>query len=286
MESIIIDKQKKKGFFVTEEYSAIFRLRPDLVFQNGNEIKSFLFRKTNTIPEDFIERYSETTTIADKEIEKYIVFPKKPVKALFDLCVKLNIGLVYMSKGKFTTEKPSNKYSSVELIAEPEPYRMPETHVFLSSDQEIQERKSSKKIIEQINIRYKKAIYPFAVEIDKMTNVMSPEDLKREILEGIKKCEFFLGILNETPSPAVEWEIYRALEEKTFENIVLFVKANVATNKTWEQLIKHIKLRYVMDRKTVWYIPYDDNLDFEEGLRYKIMNLISEIHKKNGATFL
>ncbi len=263
-----------------------FKLRPDLVYKNKSLVRSFLLRKSNFIPDEFIERYSETNLIGENILEKFVAFQKKPLNELVEKCIKKSIGICYISKGKLVFQNPEkievlNAPIEAEVV-----YKMPETHVFFASIQELEERKVGAGIVADINKRYKKGIYATLVEKDTKYNEMTNEKLQEEIIGSINRCEYFLGILTEDPAEAVDLEIRHALATKSFENIFLFVKDNETTKKTWESLLKHIEMRFNIYSRTVWYLEYTDQQDFIGAIYNKIMTLLGKIHARDGAKFL
>lgn len=204
------------NFVIAEELAAQFNFRPDLVLRNENTVRGFIIRKSDAIPFEFIDRFSEHTTIEKCSIEKYIVFANKPDKETIAKCVvEKKIAVCYPYRGNIKTILPQNELAEQIAVAVVPPYEMPHTVVFFSSVEELPERARGKRIIEMISIKYKKAIFANLVERDKMKKTMSASELWKEIFASIDKDEYFLGILAEEFSSGVEGEIQRAMNIKT-----------------------------------------------------------------------
>lgn len=287
LESKIIEYCQEEGFHLEEELAVSFKFRPDIVLKKTTVVRSFLIRKSNTIPIEFIERYSETLSIQEYQVEKYIGFTKKPTSQIVEKCSEYGVGISYISKGKLVLSLAEKKTPLPSLIPKTEvSYKMPEIHVFFASIQELVERSRGAEIIMEINRKYKKAIFATRIEKDNTNNEMTKEKLRNEIIDKINASDYFLAILTETMAEAVDLEVRHALSTKSFENIFLFVKNNTTTKKTWIDLLFHIEKRFEMYERTVWYYEYDDQSDFESELHKKIMVLLGKIHSRDGAKFL
>ena len=276
------------NFVIEEELSAHFKFRPDLLLKNENTVRAFIVRRTNSIPLDFIDRFSEYAEIEGCIIERYIAFTNKPSDAIITKCtIEKRIAVCFPYKGNIETIQPKGGFElqDIPTVSIPE-YEMPHTVIFFSSVEELPERMRGKRITENISARYKKAIFANLVERDKLQKTMTPTELWKEIFASIDKDEYFLGILAEEYSSGVEGEIQRAMNIKSYDNIILLLKNNEQTRIAWRDLLYDIGIRFEARRKTVWYMKYDDIEDFEECLRKEIMELISKKHKENGSTFL
>lgn len=288
LEQRVLAVFRQPDFEETEELSTNFQFRPDIVLKNVTTVRAFIIRKSNKIPLEFIDKFSEETKFENCSTEKFIAFYKKPDDQTISICTKeKQIGVCYLSKKTLVVINPVEKhaaYNRDKLITAP--YEMPTAHIFFSSIEELDERIRGKKIVELINSKYKKPIYAHLIERDKKLQVMTRQLLWREILEGIYNDEFFLGILTEEFAAAVEEEIQAAIKKDQLENIILLVKNNDQTRVAWSALLTDIEIRFHARGRTVWYTKYDDLEDFEETLRKAIMELISKKYKDNGSTFL
>ncbi len=278
---------KSPDFVEAEELAALFNFRPDLLLRNVDTVRAFIIRKSFAIPFEFIDRFSEQTTIENCAIEKYIAFVSKPADDTISKCVvEKRIAICYPYRGQIITILPEGGFATQTTDAILPIYEMPHTIIFFSSIEELPERARGKRIVEMISIKYKKAIFANLVERDKMKKTMSPSALWKEIFAAIDNDEYFLGILAEEFSSGVEGEIQRAMNIKPFDNIILLVKNNEQTRIAWKDLLLDIGIRFESRRKSVWYMKYDDIEDFEESLRKEIMELISKKYKANGTSFL
>lgn len=276
-------------YIVREELAAQFKFRPDILLKNETTVRAFIVRKTHAIPFDFIDRFSEQVNIENCIVERYIAFANKPSDATIQKCItEKRIGVCYPYKGGIHTLLPDGGFAveAIDPIVVVPSYEMPHTVIFFSSVEELPERLKGKRIVELINAKYKKAIFANLVERDKMQKTMTKHELWREIFASIDKDEYFLGILAEEFSSGVEGEIQRAMNIKSYDNIILLVKNNEETRAAWKDLLYDIGIRFEARNKTVWYMKYDDIEDFEESLRKEIMDLISKKYKANGSTFL
>ena len=273
---------------VTEELSAQFKFRPDLLLKNENTVRAFIIRKTHAIPFDFIDRFSENTHVENCVVEKYIAFANKPATATIDKCVsEKRIAICYPHRGKIITVLPKGGFAApVAIVVALPVYEMPHTVIFISSIEEIQERAAGEKIIQRINAKYKKAIFGNRVERDKLQKTMTKQELWKEITKRINDDEYFLGILTEEHSGAVEAEIQIAMNIKEYDKLILLIKDNEQTREAWKDLLFDIHMRIETRGKTAWYTKYDDIDDFEDTLRKEVMELISSKYKENGSTFL
>jgi hypothetical protein len=287
LENNIYELFPPPNFVNAEELSTEFKFRPDIVLRDNSRVIAFIIRKSNSIPIEFIDKYAEITSFPELATEKFIAFPSKPVEEIRTKCLEENnIGICYLNKGKLILEVPKIDVQKRVLVANTPVYEMPSAQIFFSSIEELPERIKGKQIVERINVKYKKPIYPHLIERDKKLRVMTPRELSREIMEGIYNDEYFLGILTEDYAQAVEEEIQTALKKDDLENMILLVKNNDQTRKTWGAILTDIEIRFQSRWRTPWYTKFDDMDDFEETLRKEIMDLISRKYKANGSTFL
>ncbi|WP_148232082.1 DUF4062 domain-containing protein [Maribacter sp. HTCC2170] len=277
------DYYLKNGFDETKNLEGLFKFRPDFVYKKDDHYLGVYTRNSDSINSSILERIAQTYTINGIPSNHIIFFTKTPNSDALVDCGKNNIQVCYFENSKLKF------IGTEELVIENEvqpDYEMPKMSIFISSKQIINERKQAIKIIERINLKYHKPIYPFAVELNKKGKVLTPKELKLEIMNGMDECDYFFGILTEDFSSATELEIQVALKMKKSANIRLYVKDDEETKETWKDLLFEIHMRYKTKGETIWYYPFLDKLDLEDEIRKDVMEIISKKHRDNNSLFL
>ncbi|WP_104733780.1 hypothetical protein [Hanstruepera ponticola] len=279
----LLKTYESKGFEKVIDLEYLFKFRPNFVFKSKEKFIGIYTRTSALINSSVVERIAQTTEIRSLPAKNVIFFPKIPDHNVLLDCSKNRVEVCYLENGVL-------KFVEVEelpiAVVKHVKYIMPKLSVFLSSKQVIDERKSAERIVNVINLKYQQPIYPFAVEKNKKGKVLTPKELKLEIMNGMVDCEYFFGILTEDFSSATELEIQVALKMKKLENIRLYVKDNDQTQQAWKDLLFEIQLKYKIKGKTVWYYPFPDKFDLEEEIRKDIIEILSKKHRDNGSFFL
>lgn len=286
------EKIKAESFLRAQGYTSIkgkfpreFTWQPDLLVKRKGELFAFLLRKTDDIPEVFVQRISKTR-VSKNKTHIGIIFCKKPKNNSVRLVGLYGIGVLYLhGNNLIEISRPrlglGHKVVAKKIEIE-KPKKMPRTDIFISSHQIIKERSIAKKIIDKLRNDHQFPIFAILVEKDSRYPI---DKTKECIKENMAKAEMFVGIIGEQYRPVVSYEVKRAFntEFKSNKNdkILIFIK-NLRVRHAFDtELIKWIE-----KRKTVKYIPYTDERDFDSVFNNALMIKIRKIHKKLGIPFL
>lgn len=279
----LFDFYEGLGFKENDNLSQLFKFRPDFVFESSEKYIGIYTRNSASINTSILERIAQTKTIKKLFSQQVILFNSLPDDNTLLECSQNGVEVCYLEKGILKFIKAEELSIDDEKDIE---YDMPKMSVFVSSKQDIVERKQTIKIINRINLKYQKPIYPFAVEINKRSKVLSKKELRLEIMNGIDDCEYFFGILTEEKSQATENEVLMALKMKNPNKIRLYVKDTKKTKETWKDLLNEIESKYIFKGKTTWYYPFLDLFDLEDEVRKDIIEILSKKHRDNGSFFV
>lgn len=250
---------------------------PELILKNGNELKVFHIREESSkLKETIIQRISQGKKIAGISYEQYFVFPEKPNMTILRTCKLYRIGILYLNgKGQF------------ELYAEPtkvtgrvKKSQIPNTKIFFSSKQDLEERIVGKNVIDIQKEANKIPVFANLVEDDQRydNNIDNILDIINDVMDD---SDFVLCILGEEHRDIVDQEVRRALELYETEEVLIFLKNNKTSKDSWAGLLTHIQANY-----KVKYTEYLDVRDFEIKFTRRLMVVLKELHKKHNVEFL
>jgi hypothetical protein len=276
--SILEKVLNKEGFKPdSTSISNNFSWRPDYIVKRAKEVRAFLFRQTDTVPSSLIERLSSTKTKKTKLFIN-IVFLTKPTSTIVKKLNLHGIGILHFNGIKFLEITKSKNFSSLKEAKKIVVHRkkMMKTEIFISSQQNIRERKTMKNVIKDIHNRDKFPIYPFQAEDDPRFGG-SRNQTKKCIDEGLKNCEWFIGLIAEEWRYWVDYEIKQAIKNCFNDmDITIYVKSTKATEVAWTKLLSWIK------KRNLKYLPYSDITDLKTKLALRILAKIESEHKKLG----
>src|SRR4051812_35399954 len=126
LEEILISEFQNPDFKEDEDIEFLFGFRPDLILKSDNEVKAFVIRRGNSIPEEFIKRFSAVIEIENYSIHRFIAFSSKPDYKLVDTCLNTyNVNVCYLSGETLAIEKPEPNVQEPQILAV-QPYVMPQ----------------------------------------------------------------------------------------------------------------------------------------------------------------
>lgn len=274
---------KSKGYSVIREARPKeLSWGPDLLLKKDKELLAILIRKSDDISEVFVQRIAKTKN-AENKIHSLIIFCKKPKLTSIKTAVLYGVGVYYLHGNQIEEiSKPSHFIAAKpgplkkKIVKEP---KMPRTDIFISSHQVIEERGTSKKIIDELKDTYRFPIFAILVEEDSRYGI---DKTKKCIDRNLQDSELFVCILAEKHRAWVEYEVKKAFKcEFKSEDIFVFVK----NLKTRHQAIKRL-IDWIKSQNTVKYQPYTDKREFETKLRRALMLRIKKIHKKLNIAFM
>ena len=269
---------KKQGF--KRDLTGIqkdFAWKPDVFLTKGSESRAFLIRQTDSVPNILVERMALTRS-RKKRFFINIVFLKDPKPQTKKTLALYGIGIQLMDVGKLVESRKSKNFSASiktkKLVVANK--KMRRTDIFLSSQQEIPEREAARRVINDINRKSRFPVFPFQAEDDDRFGG-SRSQTKRCIDEGLRRCEWFVGILAEECRYWVTYEVKQAIE-KDFKDgdITIYVRTTLETQRAWKTLLGWIK------NKNFKYLPFSDKADLKTKLYRRILSKIERIHRNLG----
>lgn len=256
--------------------------RPDLLVRKNGELFAVLIRKSDDIPESFLQRMA-ITKAKDKKILARILFCKKPKLSGLRMASLYGVGVWYLDGGKLVDEQ-SKKVAplpkmNVQKKRGREQRKMPRLDLFISSHQSILERKIAAEVIKDLRDAHNWPLLPILIENDPK---YSPKRVKKCIKDGMDRAELFVAILAKEYRPIVKDEIKMAF--KTYfkgHQILIFVRDLKDRPILLQRLISWIE-----QQGTVKYLPYFDESDFKTKLNGALMVKIQSICKKKHYIFI
>ena len=263
----------ERGFVVLSKDKTPKKLlwQPDLLFSKNDHIYPVLIKSNNSILPTFLNRIA---TIPSNNIVPINIFAQKPPVTEEKYILSSGVGVGCHSKGRITYLNVREKLPKKVVRRKIKRKKLHVIDIFISSKQEILERKFVEERIEFIR---KVDSFPFnpphLIEYDKFNLT----ELYQHIDDVMENCEWIVIILEENPSEVVEYEINKAIEVFDHDNIFIFVKSTKVCHNIWKkelEKVKHLK------NQSIKYIPYTSNSDLEVRLVKSIRSRISEISKK------
>ena len=269
---------KKRGFKNdTTGIERTFAWKPDLLLAKDNETRAYLLRQTGTIPMSLIERLASTKS-QKRNLFVNVVFLTKPTRDVIKTLMLYGVGIAHLEMGRLVEVAKSKNFLPAKGPKKvvPQHKKMMKTEIFISSKQKIPERNAAWEAIEDIHHTSKFPVYPFKVEDDPRFGG-SPAQTKRCIDEGLKRCDWFVGILSDEWRKWVEYEIRQAIK-KHFdgEDITIYFKSTKKAETSWNRLLKWIK------GKNIKYLPYSQVEDMKTKLIGRVLGKIERVHKRLG----
>lgn len=274
---LLTESYAAQGWTVYDTIPDELTYSPELILKKGNELKIFHVREDSSpVKETIIQRISYAKKIAGKTYEQYLVFPEKPNISTLKSCKIYRLGLMYL-----------NAKNSFEDYAEPikvtgrvKKSQIPNTKIFFSSKQDLEERKVAKNVIDIQKDANKIPVFANMVEDDQRyeNNIDDIIDIINDVMDD---SDFVLCILGEEHRDIVEQEVRRALDLYETEEIFLFLKNNKTSKEAWKNLLAHIH-----GTSKVKYTEYNDVRDFEIKFTRRLMVVLKELHKKHDVEFL
>ncbi|MFP9117397.1 hypothetical protein ACLI08_06405 [Flavobacterium sp. RNTU_13] len=274
----LIDKQyTPDDYIVLDVMPEELTYVPKLIKKKDNDLKIFHIREdSNVIKESIIQRIASAKKIPGISYEQYLVFNEKPSMSILKSCRLYRIGIYY-----------KNLKGELELYAEPakitgrkKKSQIPNTKIFFSSKQDLEERAIGKKIIDVQKDANKIPVFANLVEDDQRYD-NTTENLIDIINDVMDDSDFVVCILAEEYRSIVDQEIRRALDLYEPEEILIFLKNNKTSKDAWAPLLNHIHTNY-----KVKYTEYLDMRDFELKFTRRLMVILKELHKKHDVEFL
>lgn len=251
-------------------------LAPDFIFEKGTILKAIVVRESaDTLPQTLILRYSESKRIPTKNLELYFFFSQKPGLAILKNCKSLSIGILYCSAN-----------DRIELFAESKIIKgrrkitsIPNTKIFFSSRQNLQERIDGKEIIETQREALHVPLFAMLVEDDQhySSNI---NQLWPIIERCMDDCTYVLIILSGEHRNMIDQETRRAIEYYDVDNILFYVKNDKQTKEEWQAIL------HLATENGIKYIEYFDQRDFKNKFYARLMKVIKLLHDENDVPFL
>lgn len=211
-------------------------------------------------------------------VDIYIVFRTRISKSTLEQCIINGVGvLISNSTGCKVLNNPEKKGAIAKVEALGKKPKMEETHLFFSSKQEFEERKIGIKTIELIRNSLRRPIFAKLVEDDQRYAVMSATKLNELITICLNEADYIVCILGDEHRSIVEWEVRKALSIIDLEKVILFLKASKEAKEAWAHVITFINFQYQAKGRTVKYIEYVDERDFEVKFHERILRLLYTI---------
>jgi hypothetical protein len=235
---------QKQGFAEVNENKlpSTIQWKPDIVVSKSKQNYYILYRKNNTIPPIFLSRISNSNS----KFQTLIVFEKKCNRQDEKEILSMGISIGYLLNGKLTLKIKTNK----KIVSKEVKEKLSVIDIFVSSKQDIPEREF---VSERLEMLRRTRGYPF-----------SPPHL-----------------IEHDNSEVVSYEIKRAIETISHENIFMFVKSTKKCNKEWRAELESIKK---LDPPTIKYLPYSDNATLETNLTKAINLRMDQLYKLNKIT--
>jgi hypothetical protein len=252
--TILIEKFTPAGYSESSNIPEQLTYSPELILTKDNEYKFFHIKEDSTkLKDSIIQRIAQAKKIPNKIYEQFLIFPEKPKLNILRSCKLFGLGIYYLNGNK-----------ELEIYAEPNRVRgrfkksqIPNTKIFFSSKQDLNERSLAKSIIDIQREANKIPVFAMLVEDDQRYD-NNIDNLLEIINDCMDDSEYVLCILAEEYRAIVDQEMRRSLDLFETEEILLFVKSNKASKESWSKLLAHIQTHY-----KVKYTEYLDNRDFE-----------------------
>lgn len=274
---LLTESYAAQGWTVFDVIPDELTYTPELILQKGNELKIFHIREDSSpVKETIIQRISYAKKIAGKTYEQYLVFPEKPNISTLNSCKIYRLGLMYLN-----AKKSFEDYAEpIKVAGRVKKSQIPNTKIFFSSKQDLEERKVAKNVIDIQKDANKIPVFANMVEDDQRyeNNI---DDIIDTINDVMDDSDFVLCILGEEHRDIVEQEVRRALDLYETEEIFLFLKNNKTSKEAWKGLLSHIHAT-----SKVKYTEYNDVRDFEIKFTRRLMVVLKELHKKHDVEFL
>jgi hypothetical protein len=263
---------QKQGFAEVNENKlpSTIQWKPDIVVSKSKQNYYILYRKNNTIPPIFLSRISNSNS----KFQTLIVFEKKCNRQDEKEILSMGISIGYLLNGKLTLKIKTNK----KIVSKEVKEKLSVIDIFVSSKQDIPEREF---VSERLEMLRRTRGYPFSpphlIEHDKF----EISKLYSYINDTMDECEWITIILEDIYSEVVSYEIKRAIETISHENIFMFVKSTKKCNKEWGAELESIKK---LDPPTIKYLPYSDNATLETNLTKAINLRMDQLYILNKIT--
>ncbi|MCK9404554.1 MAG: hypothetical protein M0Q26_14275 [Chitinophagaceae bacterium] len=245
--------------------------QPTFLLSDGSYTYLVLVKTNNTVLPTFLNRVA---SIPNRSYVPVIIFCQKPTATDEKFILSLGISIGYFIKGKlynlnFKKKIPQN------IVQKEIKKKLPVIDIFISSKQNIPERKFVEERIE--NLR-KINSYPFnpphLIEYDKF----KLNKLYQHIDEKMEICEWIVIILEDNHSNDVRYEINKAIKEFDHDNIFMFVKSTNACQTVWKKELTKVKK---LESKSIKYLPYSNLSELEVYLSKAVKERINEICRKH-----
>lgn len=277
LRELLIQNYTPSEYVMQEDIPEELTYRPELILRKDTFLKIFHIREESAnIKETIVQRISLAKKIPGNTYEQYFVFPEKPQMQILKSCKLFRIGILYLnSKGELETYAEPAKVSGRKKKSQ-----IPNTKIFFSSKQDLEERAIGKRIIDVQKDANKIPVFANLVEDDQRYD-NTTDNLIEIINDVMDDSEFVVCILAEEYRKIVDQEIRRALDLYEPEEILIFLKNNKTTKEAWGALLLHIHANY-----KVKYTEYLDLRDFELKFTRRLMVVLKELHKKHDVEFL
>jgi len=271
-------EDKVREQFLTKGYKEVsnYRMpanllwRPSLVFSKNGFTYLILVKSNNSIPQSFLDRIAK---IPSKKIIPVIVFAQRlKNKTEEKLILSLGISFAYYLRGKIVNEKIRQKRST-HLVKQDIKKKLRVIDIFISSKQDIRERKLIEEIV---NKEREVNSYPFNPPRRIEYARFGIKGIYRYIDKSIGICEWVIILLEDNKSPYVKYEINKSIKTKRPENIFLFVKSTKKCQTVWQKQLNKIKLM-----NSIHYVTYSTFSELEVRLRIAIKTQMEKIYRKH-----
>ena len=263
---------QKQGFTEVKlnKLPSSIQWKPDIIVSKNNQNYHILHRRNNSIPPIFLSRISNSNS----EFRTLIVFGKKCSRQDEKEILSMGISIGYLINGKLTLKVKTNK----KIVSKEVKEKLSVIDIFVSSKQDILEREFVAERLEMLRkIHAYRFSPPHLIEHDKF----EIDKLYTYINDTMDQCEWIVIILEDFHSEVVKYEIDRAIETISHDNIFMFVKSTKKCNKEWKVELEKVKM---LDPPTIKYLPYSDNVTLETNLTKAINLRMSQIYKLNKIT--
>jgi hypothetical protein len=265
------------GFSAFNDIPEQLTYAPELILSKCKVLKIFHIKEDSSkIKDSIIQRIAQARKIPSTSYEQYLVFLDKPKMGILKSCKLYGLGIYYLD-----TKGDLSIYAEPKIIkGRVSKTQIPNTKVFFSSKQDLEERAISKRTIDLHREANKIPVFANLVEEDQRY-----DNTIDNLLEIINDCmddsAYVLCILSEVHRPIVEQEIRRALDIYETEEVLLYLKNNKDSKEAWSPLLKHIQTNY-----KVKYTEYLDLRDFEIKFTRRLMVLVKALHLKHDVEYL
>ena len=151
------------GYVVNSEIPEQLTYSPELILSKENELKIFHIKEDSTkIIDSILQRIAQARKIPSVSYEQYLVFLEKPKISILKSCKLYGLGIYYV-----------DSKSELSIYAEPRVIKgrvkksqIPNTKIFFSSKQDLEERAISKRTIDVHREANKIPVFANLVEED------------------------------------------------------------------------------------------------------------------------